>query len=160
MPSRRLLAALLVLLPVTACSPAPAPGPAAVADSERDQAEIQKTLDAWYTAMQAADSAGTVRPLTAEFYLLEDTLPLNRAQLVAGIIQDKSGRSWTSSRSDYHTRLHGDVAWTTLRNHETSHSAAGKACEADFLETVVFVREDHRWLIDRYHAAAVKPWTC
>jgi hypothetical protein len=25
----------------------------------------------------------------------------------------------------------------------------GKACEADFLETIVFVRDSGRWLIDR-----------
>ena len=58
------------------------------------------------------------------------------------------------------TRIMGEVAWTTLKNHETSQGKDGKKCKADFLETIVSVRSGGRWLIDRYHAAAAHRWSC
>ena len=58
------------------------------------------------------------------------------------------------------TRTMGEVAWTTLKNHETSQGKDGKKCKADLLETIVSVRSGGRWLIDRYHAAAAHRWSC
>jgi hypothetical protein len=53
------------------------------------------------------------------------------------------------------------VAWTTLDNHETQLDPSGAVvCSADFIETVVFVSDAGRWLIDRYHAAARRRWSC
>ena len=155
-------AVCLSLLALFACSPR---GPASTADSATDTATeltaIRATLDGWYAAMQRADSAAILAPLTREFLLLEDTLPLSGAQLVARLKGDTSGVKWNAEFSDLRTRLRGDVAWTTLRNHETSRAPnGGKRCQADFLETIVFVRDDGRWLIDRYHAAALHPWSC
>ncbi len=99
--------------------------------------------------------------LTPEFLLLEDTIPLSGPQLVARLLEDTSGAEWTAEFSDLRTRFRGDVAWTTLLNHETSTSPSdGAECQADFLETIVFVRDEGRWLIDRYHAAALHRWSC
>jgi ketosteroid isomerase-like protein len=127
-------------------------------DPAADQAAVEAVLDGWYTAMIAKDSAGTVAPLTAEFLLLEDTLPLRRTELAARILQGEG--QWTSKRHDFQTRIEGDVAWSTFRNDETSAAADGSACAARFLETAVFVRRGGAWLIDRYHAAAVERWHC
>ncbi len=152
-----------------ACAPGRAPGAADTAatsaaaaratDPAADEAAIRAVLDQWYVAMQAADSAGTVAPLTRDFLLLEDTLPLTGPEL-ASRLKEGAGTKWTASFSDFRTRLNGNVAWTTLKNHEESTDKDGKRCQADFLETIVFVREGERWLIDRYHAAALHRWSC
>lgn len=129
-------------------------------DAASDSAALRSTLDAWYGAMQRVDSAGIVAPLTPQFLLLEDTLPLSASQLVARLKGAAAGTTWTYAFSDWRTRVVGDVAWTTLRNHETSPGEGGAQCQADFLETIVFVRQEGRWLIDRYHAAALRRWSC
>ncbi|MFN8582954.1 MAG: nuclear transport factor 2 family protein [Gemmatimonadaceae bacterium] len=126
-----------------------------------DLAAIRSMLDAWQAAaMQAGDSAGTLAPLTKHFLLLEDTLPLSGPELVARLAKGGTDTKWSATFSDWRTRFNGDVAWTTLRNHETSEGKTWKKCRADFLETIVFVREGSRWPIDRHHAAALRPWTC
>jgi ketosteroid isomerase-like protein len=125
-----------------------------------DSAAVRATLDAWYAALQAVDSAGTLAPLTPQFLLLEDTLPLSGPELLARLQQAGTETKWTAEFSDVRMRFAGDVAWATLRNRETSVDRSGKRCQADFLETIVFVREDKRWLIDRYHAAALHRWAC
>lgn len=150
-----ILAAALLLAACTAPAPAPARP-----DRATDEAALRATLDRWYAAMQARDSAGTLAPLTPEFLLLEDTLPLSGPALVTRLRADSAQGTWTAAFSDWRTRIDGDVAWTTLRNHETSRPPAGGACEADFLETIVFVRRDGAWFIDRYHAAALNRWRC
>jgi ketosteroid isomerase-like protein len=127
-------------------------------DSAADKAAVEAVLDGWYAAMIARDSAGTIRPLAAEFLLLEDTLWIDRAGLAARITGGEG--EWTSRRYDFRTRVAGDVAWTTFRNDETSSGPDGASCAARFLETVIFVRQGQGWLIDRYHAAAVEGWHC
>ncbi|MCC6929104.1 MAG: nuclear transport factor 2 family protein [Gemmatimonadaceae bacterium] len=178
---RLVLLAATVAVAVAACGPGAVPGagdarvtgeatvgaaPAAIradappaTDPAADEAAIRAVLDRWYVAMQGADSAGTLAPLTRDFLLLEDTLPLTGPQLAARL-REGAGTRWTASFSDFRTRLNGNVAWTTLRNHEESTGGDGKRCQADFLETIVFVREGQRWLIDRYHAAALHRWSC
>lgn len=125
-----------------------------------DSAAIHATLVAWYSAMQSLDSAGTLAPLTPHFLLLEDTLPLTGPELVARVRKGGTDTKWTAEFSDIRLRFAGDVAWTTLKNHEASVDKSGKRCQADFLETIVFVRSNERWLIDRYHAAALHRWSC
>ncbi len=132
----------------------------AVPDPAADSAAIRATLDGWYVAMQAVDSAATLAPLTPQFLLLEDTLPLTGPQLIARLKQGGTDAKWSAEFSDFRTRIVGDVAWTTLRNHEVSQGKDAKKCQADFLETIVFVRDGKRWLIDRYHAAAFHRWSC
>lgn len=125
-----------------------------------DSVAIRATLDTWYAAMQAVDSAGTLAPLTPQFLLLEDTLPLSGAELVKRLQNGGTESKWTAEFSDIRLRVAGDVAWATLKNHETSSDKSGKRCQADFLETIVFVRAETRWFIDRYHAAALHRWSC
>jgi len=160
----------VVLLAAAACAPndsssagektPPTVSAQSVPDAAADSAAIRATLDGWYVAMQKADSAGTLAPLTPQFLLLEDTLPLSGPELVARLKQGGTETTWKAEFSDLRTRILGDVAWTTLKNHETSQGKDGKQCQADFLETIVFVRDGGRWLIDRYHAAALHRWSC
>ena len=161
---------VVALLAATACAPNDSSGTGDTAqttapakadpDAAADSAAIRTTLDEWYVAMQTVDSARTLAPLTPQFLLLEDTLPLSGLELVARLKKGGSETKWTAEFSDLRTRVMRDVAWTTLRNHETSHGKDGKKCQADFLETIVFVRDGKRWLIDRYHAAALHRWRC
>ena len=145
-----------VALAVLGCTRPASPAPDVAADS----AAIRTTLDRWYAAMQSVDSAGILAPLTPQFLLIEDTLPLSGPELVARLKEAGTGTPWTHDFSDLRNRIEGNVAWTTLRNHETSQAPDGKKCQADFLETIVFVRANGTWLIDRYHAAALRRWSC
>lgn len=160
----------VALLAAAACSSQDPPGDTgatqgaaalrAPTNAAADSAAMHGTLDKWYQAMQAGDSAGIVAQLTPQFLLLEDTLPLSGAELVARLKAGGTEAKWTYAFSDWRTRIVGDVAWTTLKNHETSRGKDEKGCQADFLETIVFVRDGERWLIDRYHAAALHRWSC
>lgn len=146
--------ALVLTLLLTACQ-ARVPMPP---DPSADQRAIEGLLDAWYAAMIARDSVGVVTPLTETFLLLEDTLPLTGAQLVARL-RDGDGQ-WSSVRHDFQTRVHGDVAWSSFRNDEAATGPDASRCTARFLETAVFVRREGAWRIDRYHAAAIERWQC
>jgi SnoaL-like domain len=150
------------LLIITAMAAMFGCGPAASRSEEAVQTGLVSVLDRWYASMERGDSAGTVAPLTDRFLLLEDTLPLSGLELAREIGHPDSGaRPWRSARSGYRTRVQGDVAWTTLDNHETQLDPSGAAvCSADFIETVVFVSHGGQWLIDRYHAAARRRWSC
>ena len=52
-------------------------------DEVADSQAIRTILEEWYTAMQKIYTVGVLAPLTAQFLLLEDTLPLTGAELVA-----------------------------------------------------------------------------
>ena len=165
---RRIFGVLLLLL--GACTSSASSGESAgesatslrpsARTTAEDSAAIRATLDSWYAAMQSVDSAGVLAPLTPQFLLLEDTLPLNGRELLTRLQQAGTETKWTAEFSDMRMRFAGDVAWATLKNHETSVDTRGTRCQADFLETIVFVRSEARWLIDRYHAAALHRWAC
>lgn len=129
-------------------------------DMVADSIAIRTTLEGWYNAMYKVDSVGILSLLTPQFLLLEDTLPLNGNELFARLKKGGTDTKWLAAFSDFHTRFQGDVAWTTLKNHETALKKGGNRCQADFIETIVFVRKDKHWLIDRYHAAIVNQWNC
>jgi Tol biopolymer transport system component len=118
----------VVLLAAAACAPndsssagektPPTVSAQAVPDAAADSAAIRATLDGWYVAMQKADSAGTLAPLTPQFLLLEDTLPLSGPELVARL---KQGGTETTWKADFSAcarapRQRGGP----LKNHETS----------------------------------------
>jgi ketosteroid isomerase-like protein len=125
-----------------------------------DSLAIRNTLDNWYNAMYRVDSIGVLKLITSEFLLLEGSIPFSGAELVSRLKNGDKDTKWAAHFSEFKTRIQGDVAWTTVKNHETSVSKDGKKCKADFLETIVFVRKDKQWLIDRYHAAEVNQWKC
>ena len=152
----------LLIVQILACNSINQKPVSANEDTARvaDSLAILNTLDEWYNAMYRVDSIGVLASLTPQFLLLEDTIPLTGAELFARLKQGDKETKWAAKFSDLRTRYQGDIAWTTLKNHETSSGKDGKRCQADFLETIVFVRKDKRWLIDRYHAALVNQWDC
>ena len=162
---RSILIRLLIVLfiyQLVACN-STSPSPISVEDTPdlvADSLAIRATLEGWYEGMYKVDSTEILAPLTPQFLLLEDTLPLTGLELLARLKKGGGETKWSAEFSDLRTRFQGDVAWTTLKNHEIAEGKDGKQCQADFLETIVFVREDGCWLIDRYHAAVMHPWSC
>ena len=129
-------------------------------DLAADSLAIHTTLDNWYNAMYKVDSTDILELLTPQFLLLEDTLALSGIELITRLKKGGADVNWTAEFSEFRTRFKGEVAWTTLKNHETLVQDNGKKCKADFLETIVFVQHGERWLIDRYHATPINRWTC
>jgi len=152
----------LFILQLLACTSTTRPKMTAAdtRDGASDSQAIRTTLEEWYVAMQKIDTVGVLAPLTEQFLLLEDTLPLTGDELVARLQRGGTETKWTAEFSDFRTRFLGEVAWTTVKNHEDALMEDGTQCQADFLETIVFVRQGESWFIDRYHAAAVNRWSC
>jgi ketosteroid isomerase-like protein len=123
-----------------------------------DEIEVQATLVGWYTAMTAHDMTAVGDALTESFLLIEHDELLDRAQLLQ-MLSGETGDTIVADLSDFHVTIDGDVAWSTHRNHEVYTPHAGEPLKLEFLETVVLVRIDGRWLIDRYHATRLSPTT-
>ncbi len=143
----------------SAAAPVAPPAKPAAADSAAAPAAearaVEATLVAWYDAMRAFDLEAVAGALTPSFLLLEAGTPLDGPALVERLRAARGQGSQTAALSDLRTRVRGDVAWTTLRNRETWTPKEGAAVHAEFLETVVLVRDGGRWRIDRYHAERV-----
>jgi ketosteroid isomerase-like protein len=145
---------LLSLLGAAACSqPAAAPPPRPT--EAEDVKAVEQVLLGWYRAMETHDTAGTAAPLTASFLIYEDTTRIPRAELLEGLNAGFGSGVQRATLSGLETRVNGDVAWTSFRNHETFTPTDGKPDTLDFVETVVFVRESGTWKIDRYHATRI-----
>ena len=124
----------------------------------RDESDVRATLTGWYTAMSAHDITAVGAALSESFLLVEHDQLLDRDQLIemlSGEIDDKL----IADLSEFHVTVQGDVAWSTHRNHEVYTPASGVPIRLEFLETVVLVRRDGHWLIDRYHATRLSPAT-
>lgn len=116
---------------------------------------MEKVLRGWYTAMEQHDTAGTAKPLTASFFIYEDTTKLRRAELLEGVNGGFGAGVQTATLSDIETTVRGDVAWSSFKNHEVFTPTTGKPHDLFFVETVVFVKDSGTWKIDRYHATRV-----
>ena len=79
-------------------------------DGASDSQAIRTTLEEWYVAMQKIDTVGVLAPLTEQFLLLEDTLPLTGDELVARLQRGGTETKWTAEFSDFRTRFLGEVA--------------------------------------------------
>ncbi len=151
MPRISLAGALFLLVGCQREGVPPAP------DTAADTKAVQTVLERWYDAIHSYDSTGIAEPLTPTFLLLEDTIPMDKPTLVAGILGGKATGSQEAHLRELKTRVRGDVAWTTMYNHEVWTPRSGAPEPRDFLETVVFERIGGRWRIDRYHAARLHP---
>lgn len=153
MKFKRMLWFAAIAAGVLACRPAEPPPAGAGAQAE--VAAVKQVLDDWYTAIERHDAAGIERPLTETFVIFEDTTRYGRAELLKGITEGFAAGVQTSARSQLETTVRGDVAWSSFRNHEVFTPTNGTPETLDFIETVVFVRDDGRWKMDRYHATRV-----
>lgn len=147
---------LLLMIGLAACQPSvtttPHPASASLAGEVK---AVEQVLYDWYTAMERHDTAGTAAPLTASFFIFEDTTKLRRDDLLAGLNAGFNAGVQTAKLSNLETTVRGDVAWSSFRNEEVFRPTAGEPIYLNFVETVVFVKEDGRWKIDRYHATRI-----
>lgn len=121
-----------------------------------DETDIRTALIDWYTAMTAHDIAALGDALSDSFLLVEHSELVDRAELLE-MLSGESDDELVADLSDFHVTVQGDVAWSTHRNHEVYTPHTGDPIRLEFLETVVLVRRDGRWLIDRYHATRLSP---
>jgi len=118
---------------------------------------VEEALRSWYEAIRVYDFEAIESALTPTFLILEDTTPLDRTALLARLKKAKTRGSQAALLEDLKTMVRGDVAWTTLHNIETWTPRSGPDEREEFLETVVLVKVDGGWKIDRYHASPVHP---
>jgi len=124
-----------------------------------EETAVAKALSDWYDAIQHHDARGIEDALTPDFLLIEHDELIDRASLVAGLIDDTTAGYQTAELSEFHITIEGDIAWSTHRNEEVWYPVDGEPLELGFLETVVLRRVDGSWLIDRYHATRLRPDT-
>jgi len=123
-----------------------------------DESDVRATLAGWYAAMTAHDLDGVGAALTESFLLVEHDHLVDRVQLLE-MLSGETDDELIAALSDFHVTVDGDVAWSTHRNHEVYTPSEGVPLHLEFLETVVLLRRDGRWLIDRYHATRLSPAT-
>ena len=144
---------LLLLLPAVACRPAAAPP--ANPDESAEIAAVEAVLARWNAAMKAHDSAGTAAPLLPSFFIFEDTTRIGRDDLVREVVKGFGAGSQTAAMSNFETQIRGNVAWTSFRNDEVWTPKTGRPDSLHFLETVVFEKQNGRWMMERYHATKI-----
>ena len=88
-------------------------------DLAADSLAIHTTLDNWYNAMYKVDRTDILELLTPQFLLIEDTLALSGIELITRLKKERADVNWTAEFSEFRKRFKGEVAWTTLKNHET-----------------------------------------
>ncbi len=121
-----------------------------------DGKTIVNVLDSWYLALAKKDMHAFSALMTETFVVVEHDTLIHGADLVrmlAAEIDDLGDAFSVSAKlSDHNVMVRGDVAWCTHRNFEVFGQRDGSKLELDFLETVVFVKSNGQWLMDRYHA--------
>ena len=123
----------------------------------RDDQAVEATLRAWYDAMRDKDLDAVAAALTEAFLIVENTEILDKAALLARLAKGAALGRQTAELSDFKTHSHEHVAWTTLRNHEVWTPVEGEPMTFNFVETVVLVKSNEKWLIDRYHTTLIPP---
>lgn len=118
-------------------------------------AAVEAVLTRWYDAMQKYDSAGIAAPLAAEFFIFEDTTVIAGPDLVREVLAGASAGSQTASLSQFKTVVTDSVAWTSFHNQEIWTPKSGTPDTLRFLESVVFVKRNGQWLMERYHATRI-----
>jgi ketosteroid isomerase-like protein len=123
-----------------------------------DTQHVENTLRDWYEAIHRHDLQTAADLLTASFLIVEHTEVLDKTQLLARLEDGMAYGTQTSNLVDFRTQVHGDMAWTTLRNCEVWIPNDGEPpLELEFVETVIFQKVAGHWLIERYHATNTNP---
>jgi len=117
---------------------------------------VEQTLTDWYSAIKRQDIEAVSAPLAPEFWIVENAELLDRKTLLNRLAEGFPVGVLTATLSDFHTDVHDDVAWTTLRNHEIWMPYEGVAQRVEFIETVVLKKIADRWMIERYHATLLE----
>jgi len=127
--------------------------------TSNENAAVEQSLRDWYEAIRIQDFQTVADKLTESFLIVEHTELFDKPQLMARFEKGKAYGTQASELLEFKTHVHGDTAWTTLRNSEvwTPLKGKGNRMDLEFIETVVFIKRDGQWLIDRYHATSTKP---
>jgi hypothetical protein len=90
------------------------------------------------------------RAVTPDFQLNEDTLRAGLDQLIA-LVKGSEGKAVVTYRLDeFKTSVHGDVAWTSYRDHGVITPTGAQPISKEWIETAVLLRgPDGRWRVDR-----------
>lgn len=125
-----------------------------------DAKKISKVLDDWYLALANKDMHTFAAMITDTFVVVEHDTLINGADLVqmltAEINELGDAFSFSAKLIDHNIIVRGDIAWCTHRNFEIFGQRDGTKIELDFIETVVFVKSNGEWLMDRYHATKLR----
>jgi len=127
--------------------------------TSNENAAIEQSLRDWYEAIRIQDFQTVADRLTENFLIVEHTELFDKTQLMARFEKGKAHGTQASELLEFKTCVHGDIAWTTLRNSEVWTPTEGEdnLMDLEFIETVIFIKQDGKWLIDRYHATSTKP---
>ena len=150
------VSALITIAALWTAGCAPAAPPALTRAPLDPPDSVEAVLRRWYVAIGAQDSAGIAAPLAPEFIIFEHTNLKTRAELIRDIMSGVGQGTQSADMQDFRTVVTDSVAWTSMRNHEVWTPVNGAPMPFDFLETVVFVKRDGRWLMERYHATRVE----
>ncbi len=155
--ARKGAAGLITMAVLWAAGCAPAAPPPVLTRAPLDSPDsVEAVLRRWYVAIGAQDSAGIAAPLAPEFFIFEHTNVKTRQELIRDIMSGVGQGTQSADMKDFRTVVTDSVAWTSMRNHEVWTPVKGAPMPFDFLETVVFVKRDGRWLMERYHATRVE----
>lgn len=122
-----------------------------------DQQSVIATLVDWYAAITRHDLQAVAEALSTDFLIVENDHILDAAELLAMLSAGISQGHQTAELSDFDIVIAGDIAWCTHRNDEIWYPNEGEPTPLAFLETVILLRHESAWLIERYHASAIEP---
>ena len=127
-------------------------------NTENERLAVEQTLQAWYTHISKHDLDAVAAALAPGFLLVENTELITRDKLLDNFREGFKMGTQTAQLSDFHTVVHGDVAWTTQHNAEVWVGNNGAVFQISFIETVVLQKSaDQRWLLERYQASPLVP---
>jgi ketosteroid isomerase-like protein len=117
---------------------------------------VRDALMSWYDAMMRHDRNEVAAALSETFLLIEHDALLDKKELMH-MLSGEDDSTLVANLHDFHITVVGDIAWSTHRNSEVFTSPHAEPLELEFLETVVLIKENGIWLMDRYHATRLSP---
>jgi ketosteroid isomerase-like protein len=117
---------------------------------------VRNVLCDWYIAMKNHDIDKLAAALSDTFLLIEHDELMDGKHLIE-MLASEDDSTLVANLHDFHITVSGDTAWSTHRNSEVFTSPTREPLELEFLETVILVKKDGSWLMDRYHATRLSP---
>jgi ketosteroid isomerase-like protein len=117
---------------------------------------VRNVLCDWYIAMKNHDIDKLAAALSDTFLLIEHDELMDGKHLIE-MLASEGDSTLVANLHDFHITVSGDTAWSTHRNSEVFTSPTREPLELEFLETVVLIKKDGNWLMDRYHATRLSP---
>lgn len=119
---------------------------------DTDTSAAEACLQGWHRALEIHDWAAVEAGLGAGFLMIEHDRILDKAALLAMLMNSAGHGRQRASLHGFRTVAEGNVVWTTVQNDELWIANDGTQTPYSFLETAVFRHENGAWRIERYHA--------